>query len=416
MIVKRIVFSLFVLWYQGSYGQEVETINRYRQVRLAEEYYEKGLHCYENDQIPEAIEHLNTSASLDPNNYLAYFFLGSSYEKFPDQEKALLNYNICLALKPDFSEGLFSRAVLHERSGNFKQAIQDFKRLLVIPTGETQAIYFKGIGYGEKDSEPGFDQFLTMSNRETDIHNSLGQCYSRLNKYDSAIYHFSEATRLNPEGDFYYVNRGLAYLEWGKPDSARIDFQKALSINPDNSLAIYNLNLLDPDNTAESLSRINRVIEKNPRLPFAYASRAFYYYREGKYELAKLDYDMAILLDKNNSSYYLNRGMCLEKMNELQETFRDYMTASNLDPGNPKVWYNLGNVFYKQEQFPDAIKAYTTAIQIDPEKGSCYYNRGLAYFQMGEKVQACKDMEQAYSRQVDPARTFLEKNCHVKEN
>ena len=397
-----------------AYGQEVETINRYRQSRLADEFYEKGLYCFEKDRIPEAVEYLTKSTSLDPNNYLAYYFLGASYESLPDPEKSLLNYNLSLALKPDFSEGLFSRANLLMRTGNYEQAVADFNHLLNIPAGETQAIYFKGIGYGDKDADTGFDELLTMADREVEIQSSLAQCYTHLNQYDSAVIHASKSIRLEPDEDLYYVNRGLAYMKWGKTDSARDDFQKALKLNPDNSLAAYNLSILDPDDTIESLEQLNRIIKNNSRLPFAYAGRAYYHYRQGNYEQAKLDYDSAIMLEENNASYYLNRGMCYEKMNNLTNTLRDYLSASALDPGDPKIWYNLGNIFYKQESYQDAVAAYSTSIRIDSQMGNVYFNRGLTYFQIGDSARACQDMQQAISMEVDPARRFFEKNCNQK--
>jgi tetratricopeptide (TPR) repeat protein len=414
-MIKQLIFFMLIVLNLPTYGQEAETINRYRQGRLAVDFYEKGLNFFEHDQIPEAIEYLSRSTSLDPNNYLAFYFLGASYEKVPDPEKSLLNYNICLALKPDFTEGLFSRANLLLRSGSYEQAIDDYHRLLNNPSGETQAIFFKGIGYGDKDGDTGFDEVLTMTDREIDVHNSLAQGYMQLNRYDSAVYHFSEAIQLNPKEDLYYVNRGLAFLNWGKTDSAAIDFQKALKINPDNSLAAYNLTLLNPENSSESLEQLNRIISSNPRLPYAFASRAFYYFQQENYHLAIQDYDTAILLDENNASYYLNRGMCYEKIENLAATLRDYLSAVNLDPGDPAGWYNLGNILHKQEKYEDAVEAYSTSIRMDSGRGTAYYNRGLTYFKMGKKKKACEDMQQAASLEVDSALNFIEKHCNNPE-
>lgn len=400
--------------FQYSRGQELETINRYRRNRLADENYEKGMSYYEKDRLPEAIAHFETSSSLDPKNYLTYFFLGSSYEKSGNMEKALLNYNLSLALKPDFSEGLFNRAILYHHSGKYEKALEDFNHLLELPESETQVIYFRGLKFGENDSNTGFDQLLTMSTRESDIHSFLGHCYLKLNQFELAVHHYSEVIRLNPgqnNQDINYVNRGMVYLDWGKLDSAKRDFQAAIDINPLNALARYNYTLLEPQDRVESFDRINEIIKNNPRLPFAYANRAFYYFQNGEFQLARLDYDSAIRLDLENHTYYLNRGMCFEKMNNLKEAFRDYKTASTLNPSDPKVWYNLGNALFKQEKFKAAMEVYTMSIQLDSGNGSFFYNRGLSYFRMGDRNKACEDMKKALHLKMDQAKSFLNKNC-----
>jgi tetratricopeptide (TPR) repeat protein len=406
------IFLIFITFGLSSKGQEIETINKYRRFKLAEEYYEKGMKCYEQERLTDAIENFETSLRLDPNNYLAYFFLGSSFEKTDDLNKALLNYNLTLALKPDFSEGLFNRATLHYRMNQYEKAIEDFTYLLELPESETQAIYFRGIQYGEKDSDTGFDQLLTMSTRDGDIHNYLGHCYGKLKKPDRSVFHFSKALEIDPDQDLCYVNRGLIYLEMGIKDSAKLDFQKALKINPDNSLASYNLSIMDPQDDQISLEQMNQLINKNPNLPFAFANRAYYHYQQGKYPLAILDYDSAIFLDDDNHIYYLERGMCYEKMGRLEETFRNYKKATLLQPADPDVWFNLGNVYYKKEIYQKAIEAYTTSIDLDNTRGSGYFNRGLAFYKLGETEKACVDMKQALTYQVEAAQNFLLKNCH----
>jgi tetratricopeptide (TPR) repeat protein len=413
MLKKRTlnVFLIFIFLSQYSLCQEIETINRYRRSRLADEYYEKAMRFYERNHLSEAIDHFETSVSLDPKNYLAYFFLGSSYEKSGYLEKALLNYNLSLALKPDFSEGLFSRAILYHNTSRYEKAVEDFNHLLELPESETQVIYFRGIKFGENDNDTGFDQLLTMSTRESDIHNFLGHCYSELKQPEWSVQHYTEAIRLSPGQDNNYVNRGMAYLEWGKQDSAKKDFQTALDINPQNVLARYNFTLLEEEDEVESLDRINELIKRNPRLSFAYASRAYYYFQHGDYMLARIDYDSAIHLEPENPSHYLNRGMCFEKMNNLENAYQDYKKATGLDPSDPRVWYNQGNIFYKQEKFKHAIESYTLSIQLDPNSGSYYYNRGLSYFQLDDRFNACKDMELAFQLNIEQAGNFLKKNC-----
>jgi len=406
-----ILIIVFNFSYTHIFCQEVETLNRYRRFKLADDYYEKAIKNYEGNKLTEAIENFQNSITLDPNNYLAYYFLGSSYEKISDLEKALLNYNLSLSLKPDFSEGLFSRANLYFHQGKYEKAIEDFKHILNVPEGETQAIYFRGINYGEKDKNTGFDQLLTMSTKEADIHNYLGHCFHKLKSYQFSINHFTKAIHFNPDEDNYYVNRGLVYMDMNQFDSAKYDYQTALKINPGNSLAKFNLSLLDQNDISLSINKLNQLIRENPNLPFAYSNRAYHYFSIGNYNQAISDYDSAIKLDQNNHIYYLEKGMCFEKMNDTQAALKNYTLASHLKPDDSKVWYNMGNIHFKLEDYDKAIEEYTRSILLDSSKGPVFFNRALAFFYSNNMNRACEDMNMALKLQIPEAQSFIKKHC-----
>ncbi len=408
------ILVLFIILCSANpnlFCQEVETLNRYRRLKLANEYYEKAIKHYEAEELTEAIEYFETSISLDANNYLAYYFLGLSYERRSDTEKALLNYNLALSLKPDFSEGIFNRGNLYYHQGEHEKAIEDFKHILSTPEGETQAIYFRGINFGEEDHQTGFDQMLTMSTKEADIHNYLAQCYQKLNLFQFSIEHFNKAIQINPNEDNYYVNRGVVFMKMNHIDSAKKDYMKALLINPENSLANFNLSLIDQNDTIFTITKLNQLIQKNPNLPFAYANRAYYHFSSGNFQKALSDYDSAINLDRDNHIYYLEKGMCFEKMNDIQAAYKNYTLASKLNPDDSRVWYNLGNIYFKRENYEKAIEEYTRSIMLDSSRGSAYFNRALAFFYSHKMNNACDDMNKAFILQIPKALSFIKKYC-----
>ncbi len=396
-----------------GYTQEVETLSKYRRIRLAQEHYERGISEFQKGDYSGAIDNLKSSVTLDPGNYQAYYFLGSAYERLLYHDKALLNYNISISLKPDFNEALFNRAVLYYKSGKYEKAAEEFNHLLTLPPGETQAIYFRGINYGEDDDDTGFDELMTMANKEADIYNYLAQCYNKMNRNDKAVECFTLAINLKESEDNYYVNRGLVYAEMGKTSLAKQDYEKALSINPGNSLASVNLALLERDeNILLPLERINEVINRNPEVPFAYSTRAYYKFRNNEYKSAIKDYNRAIELDPDNPDYYIFRGMSYEKIHDMNSALRDYNIARKLDPGDYRVWYQLGNICYKKEDFKKSIGHYTKAIKLKPDHDISYYNRGLSYFNLDQMSKACDDMDKVKKLNPGLAESIIKKYCN----
>lgn len=392
-------------------AQEVETLNKYRRMKLAEEYYEKGIDHFENGEYEASIEDLSVSIQLDPNNYLSYYFSGDCFRQLGEHDKALRQYNLSLSLKPDFSEGLFSRGVLLYEMQHYKSAITDFEELLELPVGETQAIYFRGIRYGESDQDTGFDELITTASNHSDIYQYLGQCHRALENYGMAIKCMGNAIALRPEEDNYYVNRGLVYLMMGRKDSAEIDFQKALSLNPGNDLARINLSIAREEKKELSITSLNAFIERHPNLSYGYANRAYYYFQRSNYEKALMDYQKALQLEPGNYEYLLDRGLTYEKLNRLELAIRDYRAASELEPAAHRVWTLLGNVYYKKDDFERSITYYDRALALQPGEGHVLYNRGLAHFYAGFLEKACQDMEMAFQQNVRSAARFLELHC-----
>jgi len=232
-----------------------------------------------------------------------------------------------------------------------------------------------------------------------------------LESYDSALNKYTRALHLNPNDDNIYVNRGLAYLKKDLKGKARKDFEEALKLNPNNSLASFNLtNTIENDHEAE-IKTLTELIKKNNNFAMAYAQRAYIYFLTGNLEFARMDYDSAILLDPDNYSYYLERGLILDKENKINEAILNYQTAMTLEPSDYRCWMNLGNAYYKLKDYKSSLEYYDQAIQLNQSEGSLYYNRALCYYYSNDLTKACMDIEIAIQLEFKPAAYFRDTYC-----
>lgn len=144
MFYKLICLAgLFIICSLNSRAQD-STLTRFRASNLAREHYERGLSYHYQRQFEKAVIELEKTISLDPYDYLAYYFNGLSYERLKQFEKALQNYTLSLSIIPDFNEALFNRALVYYKIGKYRKASEDLEHLLTLPAGETQAIFFPG--------------------------------------------------------------------------------------------------------------------------------------------------------------------------------------------------------------------------------------------------------------------------------
>lgn len=378
-----IPFLLFFLTYLPAFSQEVHN---------ASYYFEKGEAAFDKQQYRTAIAHFNECLRLEPYFIEAYYARARTRERIGDKQGALTDYNIYLESKPDNAEALFSRAVSRYEFGQWAIAKEDFTKLLTMPAGETNTVYFEVDPAGETGKAITAQGGLTPA-----IINYLGLIELNLKNYGRAIARFDSALSIKPNEPDYLLNRGLARQQSGDTVSAINDYKRVLSVNPNNNLARHNLAVLGASgsNPQETERQLTEAINENPKLPYSYAERGALRLKTGNLKGALTDYSEAIKLDPNNPDYWLNRGIAKEKGNDLNGALADYKQTITLKSNYEKGWMNHGNVLVKLNRLNEAIDDYSVAITHYPDYALAFYNRALAKHKAGKKKEACLDLEQA---------------------
>jgi regulator of sirC expression with transglutaminase-like and TPR domain len=127
---------------------------------------------------------------------------------------SLTLWNTELKLYPnDVPKAYYNRARVYQKSGNYKQALDDFTKSI-----ELNPYYPSG-------------------------YIARGLLYGTLGKYQQAIQDFDKAISINPYDSELYYNRGLSHKLLGKYQKATHDFDKAIQLNPQNIDAYINREL-----------------------------------------------------------------------------------------------------------------------------------------------------------------------------
>lgn len=374
------------------------------------ELFERGEKALANKEWFKAQAHYTEAIRYDPKYAEAYRSRGIAREYLGESAKALTDFSIYCDLRPEDSEGLFNRAVLRFEAKQYLPARQDFLKLLTMPTSkETGTIYYSQEKYGNDKT--------TISTAQTGlkdrIYNYIGQCETHLKRYPQAIAWLDSAIALAPSTASYYVNRGIARFDRGDKAGAAADYETALKYDPDNSLATHNLahikSLGGDKEAAEKL--LTESIEKNSKLPYPRAERAYQRMQSNDLKGALEDYNEVVRLEPNEPENYINRGLVKEKMHDLPEALADYSHAIKLDEKNPKAWVCRGNVVSKLGNYKEAIEDYTVAISLDANYGHAYFNRGIAYQNSGNSADACADLKNALKLGVKEAESVAKKMC-----
>jgi tetratricopeptide (TPR) repeat protein len=165
----------------------------------------------------EAEAAIRTALELEPNNplfnaYYAEILIDKG--DFGDIEKASAASRTAVELGPNLLETHNARGYVLLNTGNYEEAIQEFKAAMAI------------------------------NNKIADIHLNLGICYRATGDYPSAIQAFLDANALNPSDDIPDLEMSRTYAQIGEYGKAIQAAEQALKDKPENPHRYGNLGLM----------------------------------------------------------------------------------------------------------------------------------------------------------------------------
>lgn len=86
--------------------------------------------------------------------------------------------------------------------------------------------------------------------------------------------------------------------------------------------------------------------------------------------------------EPNTIENYINAGIVLADVNEVEKAERFFQRALTIDDKNGPVYYNLANLYYDQGKYRDAIKLYQLASKYDMDKIDTNYMIGMSFNQL----------------------------------
>jgi tetratricopeptide (TPR) repeat protein/tRNA A-37 threonylcarbamoyl transferase component Bud32 len=201
-------------------------------------------------QLDDAIESLNTTLALQPNNADAHRILGRVYESRARWDDAIRELQASIAARPSW-ENYRDLGNLYFRLQRLSDAEDMFKRTLDIDPNDSRSYVNLGALYA---SIPNNERALEYFKRANQIqpqrrgYANIATISYRLGRFQEAIAAYKEALQLDPKSDITHGNLGDAYLRLGQ----RADAEREYRIARELSLDALRVNRRD----AEILARV----------------------------------------------------------------------------------------------------------------------------------------------------------------
>jgi len=196
---------------------------------------------YAMGETSAAIEAMKGVARRFPDLIVAQTALGDILRRDERWADALPAYNAAIALATEPAEPhwvlFFSRAVCHERLGQWTEAEADFRKALELNPGRPEVLNY--LGYSYVDRGENLDEALDLIKQAVEaqpqagyIIDSLAWAYFRLGRYDEALEPMERASLLEPVDPVVTDHLGDVYWAVGRKREAEFQWHRALSFEP----------------------------------------------------------------------------------------------------------------------------------------------------------------------------------------
>lgn len=347
--------------------------------KSGEGYRLKGIICYQQHNMTEAIAALQVANKYQPS-VAGYYFLGLSLYNHGELESALSQFRLIIDKDPSFHEARLLSGMILLRQKRVDDAIAELKKLL------------------DEDGKNAM------------AHNMLGSAYMTKGMYDEGIKELNRAIELNPRIVDAHLKKGVFHLSRGKTGEFEADLRAAIQVAPEllntrlilaafyaqknnhaKALAILTAGLtggksdaplyafmgkimLADKKTAQGIEYLQKAKQSDPRAVDPYFILASYYAVNGND--ARVANECAAVLKKDPGN--VRAMLCMAEVSVRQGRDGDAVAyfLKAKDTKNPTAYMMLANYYTGKKDYGKALSVLDEAAQNVPRSTAILEMKG----------------------------------------
>ena len=167
---------------------------------------------------------------------------------------------------------------------------------------------------------------------------------------------------------------------------------------------LIGISLLEMEEPEAAFEALDQAIALDPTNGWPYKERGRVKHELGDLEGALDDFEIALELDPENQSTYLNHiGWVYYDLNQIDEALAVFERSLEIDPENFWGYISRGTMKRVKGDLEGALQDYLMALEFEPESPNALHEIGITYYDLGR-------MDEAYStfeRVLELAPDFL---------
>ncbi len=164
--------------------------------------------------------------------------------KMPENQlsSAVIKVSQAIQTDPDNPAAYRCRAILYVQQKRYDDALQDMELVITAEPREYRSYYLRGAVYCNMEDYPLCVKDLNFyldHTPQADAYDLRGQAYNAMKRYENAVDDYSDAIRIRPNDESFYIHRAISRNNAGDKNAALSDCNSALSIAPRNASYLH---------------------------------------------------------------------------------------------------------------------------------------------------------------------------------
>lgn len=382
-------------------GDTVKAMNDYNLAIKAKpdegDLYEKRAQIYfEQEKYDLAAADYRKMIELKPGDVMGYMGLGRNANEQKNWNEAIKQFDYVTKLSSDYSSGYSFRAESYIGLEKWNEATDDIISALSLEW-DRKAMYL-----ATTLKDPAFTMLVSKmkiqskkSPNEARWPYVMATMYQQDKQYKKAIESYEEANKRNASP---VILRWISqcYSELGQYDMALINIDQALNMD---STDLVNLErkaniLYEMGNAKSAIDVYSQVLNTQPEYAFGYYRRGWFKELTGDFEGAVEDLSMCVVLDPEESYAFETRGDIYLKQGKKELAEVDFRKVIELE-NTPEKYNCIHYAYQGLGQYDKAIEMMDSIIARNEDRAGSYYDASCLYARMGNKQKALEYLEKS---------------------
>ncbi len=331
-------------------------------------------------------------------------------------EDALLMLDQALKKNPQLYEARFKKAICYTNKGNFKQAINELEKAVLVKKDYYQAYEMLGnLYYQVRDAQKAVESYESAYIYDENIENRLTykleiiELLNILNKYVQTKKHIDDARQIVPDLFDLLFAEAKYYNEVEQYDKALELFDKIIDdVEPvqgnEKYFFEYGLALHHTGSYEKAAEAFKKADDGEFRLKIKQFSPDFYfgladaYYQVFAYDLCEKYLNILIKLGPNNTkAYELQKKLTNAKADKSKAILIQEKIIKN--EKSPSVledsYYDLAVLWYQNQEYEFAITASNNSLEVNPLNLNVIFIKAMSEYKLMKAEEATEVLSRA---------------------
>ncbi|KAJ3263561.1 TOM (translocase of outer membrane) complex component [Chytriomyces hyalinus] len=205
-----------------------------------------GTFSFLKGDIPLAMEFLDKSLAIEPNNMNTLIKRASIFMERQDLEAAIQEYQRAETISTTDPDLYYHRGQVRFLTGDIESAIKDYKKSLELDNEFVYAHIQLAVAMYKNEDQSGAEKTFIKALRKfsevPEVYNYYGEVLLDQQRFDEALKNFDKAISMDGTSPLPYINKSILYLQYkGDPVQAEQFCKKAAEVDPTCDIAYIQL-------------------------------------------------------------------------------------------------------------------------------------------------------------------------------